>query len=413
MQLIPGNAQWIGRREEQQDAFGFSGFEQGVARTHGGVLVVLADGMGGMSDGGAASRLAVQRMMAAYAEKRPVESVAEALRRALTEANRAVWELACRGAGAGKVGTTLVAAVVEDGQLQWVSAGDSRLYLYHGADGSLTQCTQDHNRLADLLEQVAEGRLSREAAESDPDGEALTSFVGMAEVPKVDASTQPVALAPDDCVLLCSDGIHGVLTAAEIAAALSRGAQAGAAALIAKVQAKGLERQDNATAALLEWRSELASNRPVPVGKPWPRRHWLVVLLGLLTTLGVGIWIGRHLDDWLPMVGLGGEQPPAASSQAPMSEPPAAVPAAAPTGERSSPEASPQPPTPAVPTTGLAADAQESVASPPPEAGAGAADATPGERSSPGQPKVASPAAGQTEQTQHPPHPPSKRTKEP
>ncbi|WP_201091334.1 hypothetical protein [Thiocystis minor] len=58
--LQPGNAQWIGTRPEQQDAFGFAGCSAQGANPPGGVLVVLADGMGGLREGRAASQLAVK-----------------------------------------------------------------------------------------------------------------------------------------------------------------------------------------------------------------------------------------------------------------------------------------------------------------------------------------------------------------
>jgi serine/threonine protein phosphatase PrpC len=87
MKLHPGNAQWIGRRAEQQDAFGFAGFDQAYFLAHAGVLAVLADGMGGMSNGREASRSAVQCMLASYREKRPDESIPDVLMRGLTAAD--------------------------------------------------------------------------------------------------------------------------------------------------------------------------------------------------------------------------------------------------------------------------------------------------------------------------------------
>lgn len=337
MQLCPGNAQWIGRRAEQQDAFGFLGFTQDWHGGEGGVLVVLADGMGGMEAGGEASRLAVRTMMDAYDRRGPGESIPAALHRALAEANQAVYAFACRGAGEGNTGTTLVAAAVQEGRLYWVAAGDSRLYLYRGADGSLTQCSQDHNRRADLMQEVVQGRLSREQAETDPDGAALTSFVGMAEVPRVDGNLRPLTLAAGDRLLLVSDGVHGVLSPAEIAAALVRDAQAAADALIVAVKAKGLENQDNATVAVLECRAAPPVAMPVPVpaagtaGRRWP---W--VLAALLAVLALGVWIGQGLGGWLVAWGLKGDQSPAVA--------PAAVPAAG--SEAPPPTAAPEAPAP-------------------------------------------------------------------
>jgi protein phosphatase len=90
MDIRPGNAQWQGTRGEQQDAFGFVGFEDPALSAHGGVLVVLADGMGGMSNGRQAGRLACERMMTAYAEKGADEPIGRALERALAAATQAV-----------------------------------------------------------------------------------------------------------------------------------------------------------------------------------------------------------------------------------------------------------------------------------------------------------------------------------
>jgi len=315
MELRPGNAQWIGRREEQQDSFGFAGFDQPAFRAHAGVLVVLADGMGGMSNGREAGRLAVQQMMAAYREKGPDESIPDALMRGLTTANRSVYALACGSEGEGNVGTTLVAAAVCGEDLFWVAVGDSRLYLYRHADDSLTQCTQDHNHGNELLLRVATGELSRETVASDPDREALTSFVGMAEIPQVDRNLRPLVLAPGDRLLLCSDGVHGVLGAAELQQALTLDAQPATDALIAAVKAKAIDTQDNATAAVLVC---LAVGTPEGGSGSGERRPWRAIAfttLGVLSALGIGlgIWLWTAGPRAAPIQGKPNSNGPADS----------------------------------------------------------------------------------------------------
>lgn len=267
MDLSPGNAQWQGARPEQQDAFGFLGFGNPELMAHGGVLVVLADGMGGMSGGRQASRLAVERMMGAYAQKHPDEPIPKALERSLQLANHAVYELACAGDGEGQQGTTLVAAVVRGAELHWVGVGDSRLYHYRAADDTLTQCTDDHTYANQLLRKVAAGALDPEQAAGDPDRHALSSYLGLGTIPELDANRHPVHLGPGDRLLLCSDGIHGVLELQEIQALLRQAPQAAADALIQAVQAKGIERQDNATVALLGM-----AQAPASVPKALPER---------------------------------------------------------------------------------------------------------------------------------------------
>ena len=335
MKLTPGNAQWIGRRAEQQDAFGFTGFDQAYFLAHAGVLAVLADGMGGMSNGREASRLAVQRMLECYREKRPDESIPDALMRGLTTANRAVYDLACRGDGEGNVGTTLVAAAVHGRHLFWVAAGDSRLYLYRHADQSFTQCTQDHNYGNELLARVAAGELSRDAVASHPDRDALTSFLGMAKIPKVDANLRPLRLALGDRLLLCSDGIHGVLNEAEMKQSLAADAQAAADVLIAAVKSKALDNQDNATAALLACQAEDAR---AAVGSGSLKRSIKPLsraVLGVLLLLAVALGLWHWRDPALRLLGF---------AQAPDPVAPEAATAAVP----------PQPPpAPEVPTTAL------------------------------------------------------------
>ena len=256
MDLEPGNAQWIGTRAEQQDAFGFAGFDLPYFQDHGGILVVLADGMGGMRDGRTASHLAVQGMLKAYREKQPDESIPDALMRALAVANRAVYELACASGGEGSVGTTLVAAAVCAGQLFWVAAGDSRLYLFRAADGSLTECTRDHTYGNEVLVQIVVGERSGDTLAEDLNWEALTSFLGLADVPRVDRNLCPLSLCAGDRLLLCSDGIHAVLSQVELKRSLMADAQVAADALISAVKGKALEDQDNATAAVLLYNPE-------------------------------------------------------------------------------------------------------------------------------------------------------------
>jgi PPM family protein phosphatase len=251
--------------------------------------------MGGMSSGREAARLAVERMMAAYRDPRPGEAPPQALLRALVRANRAVHGLALDRAGVGQVGTTLVAAVVRSEELYWVSAGDSRLYLYRAADDTLTRCTDDHNYAYELHLQVAAEQMSPEQAAAHPDRQALTSFVGLEEIPRIDRNLYPVRLAPGDRLLLCSDGVYGVLADAVMRPLLHQGAQAAAEALIAALQAREDPGQDNATVAVLglEGPEAPAQARPEPEVPPHRRRwgHWLV-LTGLLLALGLaGVWI--------------------------------------------------------------------------------------------------------------------------
>ena len=301
MNLIPGNAQWIGARPEQQDAFGFAGCAAQGATLPGGVLVVLADGMGGLQEGRAASQIAVKTMLATYAAQPAATPVPEALDQALQAANRAVHELAQATAGVGQVGTTLIAAAVRDGRLFWIGVGDSRLYRYRAADHSLTPCNEDHTLANALWPQVAAGVLQADDIASHPDRDALTSFLGLPAIPQVDGSRRPLRLEAGDRLLLCSDGVDGVLSREELADPLAGDPQTAAEELIAMLRMRALAHQDNATVALLA--CEANGERPTAhtrriAHRPHPIRRiavWFIVLL--LTGGGIGFgllwWQGR------------------------------------------------------------------------------------------------------------------------
>lgn len=237
LSLHPGNAQWIGQRAEQQDAFGFLGCEARGGRQTGDVLVVLADGMGGLQRGGEASRLAVRTFLDHFAPAGPsaTPSITEILSHALDAAHRAVNTLARDTDGAGEVGATLIAAAVRAGRLHWIGVGDSRLYLYRAADGSLTACNDPHNLEQQLWPRVIAGELTPDDIAAHPDREALTSFLGLTEIPEIDASLRPLPLEPGDRLLLCSDGVDGVLARDELRAVLPGDPQHAAETLISSI----------------------------------------------------------------------------------------------------------------------------------------------------------------------------------
>jgi protein phosphatase len=107
----PGNAQHQGCRREQQDSFEFSDPTDRAFMDHGGLLAVLADGMGGMANGAQAGRIAVEVLLEAYTGKDRDEDIPAAMHRALCAADRAVFDFAC-AVPADEAGTTLVAAVL-------------------------------------------------------------------------------------------------------------------------------------------------------------------------------------------------------------------------------------------------------------------------------------------------------------
>ncbi len=254
MKIIPGNAQHIGTRKQQQDDFGFSDIDNAEFISHGGVIAVLTDGMGGLEMGREASRTAVRAMRNAYEAKSPKETISGALDRALHLANKAVFEMAEKAGLEEDVGTTLVAAVVHQEALHWVSVGDSRIYLFR--KGQLTRLTSDHVYARKLAKEAAMGNISREEAENDPDRDALTSYLGLSEMPEIDRNVNGFSLEPEDRILLCSDGLYRALPEKEIARMLGGHPQDDAESLVRNSLSKKHPHQDNLTIAILAYSPE-------------------------------------------------------------------------------------------------------------------------------------------------------------
>ena len=344
MNVQPGNAQIQGQRAEQQDAFGFGRFDDPAFLAHGGYLAVLADGMGGLLDGGEAARRAVRAFLEGYAAKAPEEPIPAALERALADANRVVHALAVAGAGEGDCGTTLVAAVLHQGALHWVAAGDSRLYHYEAASGGLRQLSTDHDFGRLLDQEVVAGYLEPDEAASHPDRRALTSFLGLAEIPEVSRSAEPLPLEPGDRVLLCSDGVYQAVPTAELAEALALPAQAAAEGILARVADAHHLHQDNATLALLALDAD-APTAPTPA----PRRVGpLLWLLTVLLALFAAFYYGGLGEPWLTPF-LSSPPPVPADASAPSNAVPVAHTEPTP-WERSAPTSSAAPAAPTSPS---------------------------------------------------------------
>lgn len=348
----PGNAQWIGARAYQEDAFGFAGFDARGRAESDTVLAVVADGMGGLAEGRAASQAAVSAFLAQYQARPAEESLPERLLAALLAANDAVHTLAKATAGEGQVGTTLVAAAIQAGQLWWVAAGDSRLYFYRAADASLTPANEPHNYAHHLWSQVPSESPYPDWIDAHPDRDALVSFLGLAEIPEIDRNLRPLSLEAGDRLLLCSDGVDGVLTPEELVAELPGPPQAAAEGLIARLQALARPTQDNATVAILAYgagdRSVTAVTRvtppvaepPQPAGRrrAWVKYGGLAVLLMLWVALGLKFGTGY----WREYLGQAKPEPLVetkveAKTVSPLALPPAERPVVSGTPELASP----------------------------------------------------------------------------
>lgn len=233
----------IGRRSGQQDSFD-------VVPCAGGLLAVVADGMGGLSDGDKVSKKIVSTFHEDAARVRPGQSF-DALYQMLAHANQEVNRM-LGTALQGKCGSTLLAVLMEKDRMQWTAVGDSRIYLYRG--GSLIQVNREHTYKIDLLERAVNGEMSFADLRKDAQLTRLCSYMGMGRIKHVDGSLNTVKLLPGDRVLLMSDGVFNALSEEEIAGVLSRfdDVEQAAAVLEKKVLEKNSPTQDNFTCVILK-----------------------------------------------------------------------------------------------------------------------------------------------------------------
>jgi protein phosphatase len=187
--------------------------------------------------------MAVDILLREFREQGPGVPAGQRLYRAFQQANIEIYDRAVAVPELRGMSTTLTAAVVEDGALTAVHVGDSRLYLLRAE--TLTQLTKDHTVAA---EKVRYGLMSKERARTHADRCVLTRSVGRELIVSRDRITQP--LVPGDALLLCSDGLHGVLDEGELARLVAEGS-AGAVcrALVDAANARGTP--DNVSAVVV------------------------------------------------------------------------------------------------------------------------------------------------------------------
>lgn len=198
----------IGRRDQQEDAI-VADF--GHEATAG--FVVLADGMGGHAAGDVASSIVVEtvsaRLKTLVSDPAQMETeLPGVLRSILSDANEALRTQLRSSSALQGMGTTLIAPIVLENRLYWISVGDSPLYLFRGS--RLFRLNENHSvaGLIDIL--AAEGEITREQAQRHPDRHCLTSVMNGAEIAEIDCRHDPFALIEGDIVIAASDGLESI-----------------------------------------------------------------------------------------------------------------------------------------------------------------------------------------------------------
>jgi serine/threonine protein phosphatase PrpC len=230
-----------GGRDKNEDRMGY-------CYTRDAGLFALADGMGGHPEGEVASQLALQTLAARF-QREAKPTLAEPLRflhDAIIAGHHQLLRYATERSLIDTPRTTIIACVLQGSAAYWAHCGDSRLYLVR--DGKLIARTRDHSytELQETMSHVVPigERLNRNV---------LFTCLGSPGKPVVDTAG-PMLMQAGDRVLLCSDGLSGSLSDAEITAQMARQAVSDAVPeLVEQALRKAGPKSDNVTVLCVEW----------------------------------------------------------------------------------------------------------------------------------------------------------------
>ncbi|GHO43864.1 Stp1/IreP family PP2C-type Ser/Thr phosphatase [Ktedonospora formicarum] len=183
--------------------------EDPTALCERGALLIVADGLGGHARGEVASDMVINAVNKFYyADQDHEEDIAQSLKLAISQANIELFKRAVQEGN--DMGTTCVACVVQGEQAYFANVGDSRAYIVR--DGSARQVTQDHSWVA---EQVRVGLITEAQARVHPQRNVILRSLGIDPGVGIDLFTEQ--LQDGDTLLLCSDGLSGMVEDAKIA----------------------------------------------------------------------------------------------------------------------------------------------------------------------------------------------------
>lgn len=203
------------QRTNNEDSFAYWEPASDVEYLQKGRLAVVADGMGGHEGGQEASNLAVQTIQQAYSET-PNGDPRSLLADAFQAAHKCIHRYAVEHPQLRGMGTTATAIVLLSKRLYYSHVGDSRLYLVRGRKAS--RLTHDHSYVSRLVEF---GVITAEEAESHPQRHILTTALGVGPEFSSDTPEHPIVLETGDVLVLCTDGLWGVVSDQELAQIVS------------------------------------------------------------------------------------------------------------------------------------------------------------------------------------------------
>ncbi len=234
-----------GRRESQQDSATV------VSWTDSRCLLLLGDGMGGHVAGDVASAIVTGTFRETFITTDELE-IQDRLLKSLDTANLAIYDKVKTAPELAGMGTTIIAAYVQEDALWWVSVGDSPLWLFRNGTGR--RLNQNQSVAGILDQQVAAGEITAAQAAQRPGRSRLLEAVMGARIKMIDAPDISLPVRAGDVLLLASDGVETCSLAelGDIVSGHSGSAQALVQDILDAVEAHEVPYQDNATVIVLQ-----------------------------------------------------------------------------------------------------------------------------------------------------------------
>lgn len=270
-----------------------------VEETRNGSLFVVCDGMGGHVGGATASRIGVDSVCE-YVMNSECALPGQFLENALQYANKKIFEKACSDPGLKGMGTTGCVALVREDTVWYAHVGDSRIYYYNAKRQTLYRLSKDHSLVQSMVDR---GEISEFQAEHHPDKNKILRSLGIKNTVVPEPCEKPLKPADGDILLICSDGLSGMMEEKDMLEVLVSTKDLNEAGKILVDLAKVGGGTDNITVQLVRFsntgRSDadfLPKNAGVSVhsgknhtGKKskrvWP---WIVIVLSAMM-VGVGV----------------------------------------------------------------------------------------------------------------------------
>ena len=185
-----------------------------------GALLVVADGMGGMNAGEVASEIAINTIRDFFSPENITEKVLESkvciesfMKNSIVEADKAIKKTAKEYPEHKGMGTTIVIAWLIGDALYVAWCGDSRAYLYNRVAG-IKQISKDHSFVQTLVDK---GKINADDAFDYPDSNIVTRCLGDgSQIARPDTLSHPITVHNNDIILLCTDGLSGMIRDHEI-----------------------------------------------------------------------------------------------------------------------------------------------------------------------------------------------------